>query len=117
MLTDAEKEACRNATFTKGRHHGYGSPEEGMCPIGAVAVLRGAVPYLYDGTHEYTFLDFVQHDSGVGGYYVSRTNDFIADQARRDILGWVGFPCTHKGFCTFLDMLQSHGTSLFSNLP
>ncbi len=43
MLTDAEKAAARTAPFRLGVGHGYGTPAVGYCPIGAVAVLRGAV--------------------------------------------------------------------------
>lgn len=117
MLTDAEKEACRNATFTKGRGHGYGTPEEGLCPIGAVAVLRGATPYLYSGMEEYTFLDYESHSDG-GGYYVSRANNRIAEKAQQDILDWIGVALGRKvKLREFLDGLALRGTAIFANLP
>jgi hypothetical protein len=45
-LTFEEREACRHAPCTLGMPHGYGRPERGSCPIGAVAVMRGAVFWL-----------------------------------------------------------------------
>jgi hypothetical protein len=107
MLTEDEKQACRAAPFLKGVGHGYGTPTEGLCPIGTVAVLRGAVPRLYKGRDEYTFLE-----EGKEGVLQPTANTAIALEAQKDVLAWTG----HTSMILFLRALDEHGRSLFVGL-
>ena len=99
-LTDAEKQACCTATFTKGRGHGYGTPEDGYCPIGAVYTMRGGTLSL-GPNGEYSAM---RRD--VRGFYVPM---FGMIAARQDVLLWSGY----KTIGLFLDALESRGTTIF----
>ena len=105
MLTDTEKHACRMASFRKGLGHGYGSPAEGYCPIGAVAVLRGAVMEInldLDGEYEYTSLQVSRiTPDGFVMYTVGPCHEIVA-QAEKDVLAWTG----HHDIRSYLAALE-----------
>lgn len=102
MLTPTEKALCRAARFTKGIGHGYGTPEDGYCPIGAVAVHRGAALEVGpDG--EYT--GFVRRD---GQWVESRWKGIIVN-AQTDICAWAGYAYVWQ----FLQTLERDGVAIF----
>ena len=101
MLTAAEKDACRTAPFRKGLGHGYGSPTEGYCPVGAVAVLRGAVMETDPLTGEYKSFHAKKTADGHIHFTLSPCNERVA-QAEKDVLAWTG----HANMRTFLAALE-----------
>ena len=101
MLTDGEKHACRTALFRKGLGHGYGSSANGYCPIGAVAVLRGAVMEI-NAKGEFTRLHAEQGLDGRVRYHAGPCDSIVA-QAEKDVLAWTG----HANIWGFLAALES----------
>ena len=111
MLTTHEKQLCRAAPRLGHILEGYGSPAEGLCPIAAVAVSRGARLYIHPETGRTTFLDFGPQAPAQGGLVErSRGVDIgIYAQAEKDVLAWVGVDC----LACFARALTVYGPALF----
>jgi hypothetical protein len=85
MLTPVERHAARTAPFRLGLGHGYGTPAVGLCPIGAVAVLRGAVLWVGpDG--EYSAYRLHRNGTYVPSYHTPTIR-----RATEDVLAWSGY--------------------------
>ena len=104
MLTAAEKQACRTVTRTDWRQAAcYGTKEDGFCPIGAVAALRGVELYWWESRHHYSCLPEAccavtgQRPRPMRRAEIANYDRF--DAARRDVLTWVGFPKTKRALC------------------
>ena len=117
MLTAAEKQACRTVTRTDWRQAAcYGTKEDGFCPIGAVAALRGVELYWWESRHHYSCLPEAccavtgQRPRPMRRAEIANYDRF--DAARRDVLTWVGFLNDEDGFTR---ALAAQGTALFPN--
>jgi len=113
MLTRKEQQVCRTARFTQGRDAiGYGTLEDGLCPLGTVIVLRGAPPHfrLRGGKHWCTFFTpYGLRNDGTEDWRLEEQNREIVDAVTADVLEWAGYPSVS----TFLDALEEHGTAIF----
>lgn len=107
MLTREERNACRTARFLKGPGHGFGTPALGLCPVGRVAALRGAVFQLWPQTGEYCSFDPIARDGRIT--YEPGLSWEIAGQAFLEVMAWAGFADQRD----FLQALEEYGAAIF----
>ena len=109
MLTEAEKEACRKNCYTIALRQGYGTPGHGICPVAAVAVLRGATLYVHPETGLYGFLDLERQPDGGAGDRAQEHNLALGARAEQDVMVWAGYTSLR----VFLDALEAQGAAIF----
>lgn len=117
MLTKAEKQACRTVKRTDWRQLSYGTLEDGFCPIGAVARMRGITFYWHDDSRQFTSIPWeccLERGPAARPF----TRDEIANYERfqaikGEVLAWAGF--ADEGL--FVKAFAVHGTSIFPPEP